>query len=113
MRHFLLAAFASALLAALPASAQEANPNEMQAITEIAQCMVEGLPDDWVTAHMIVELATVGASTGGGRYLVGREDAQDQLEPFTPCGTQRPAKVLIRLREAQAAGRRRWGAAAP
>jgi hypothetical protein len=108
MRHFLLAAFASALLAALPASAQEANPNEMQAITEIAQCMVEGLPDDWVAAHMLVELLAPGDSTGGVRYLVARKDAEDKLEPFTPCDTDKPAKMLVRLRDLQPPERRRW-----
>jgi hypothetical protein len=106
-----LIALLAALCAAGTASGQEANPNEMQAITEIAQCMVEGLPDDWVTAHMIVELATAGASTGGVRYLVGRKDAEDKLEPFTPCDTERPAKALIGLRDSQPADRRGWSSA--
>ena len=73
MRQFLncarLAAFL-ALLAPFPAAGQEANAVEQEAITQIAQCMVEGLPDDWVAAHMRVELASPGASTGGVRYLV-------------------------------------------
>jgi hypothetical protein len=99
------------ICAAGAASGQEAKPNEMQAVTEIAQCMVEGLPDDWVTAHMIVELANAGASTGGVRYLVGRKDAQDQLEPFTPCDTEAPAKALIGLRDSQPADRRGWSSA--
>jgi hypothetical protein len=111
MRHFLLAAFACALLATLPASAQEANPNEMQAVTEIAQCMVEGLPDDWAAAHMIIELSAPGESTGGVRYLVARKGAEDKLEPFTPCDTEKPAKILVGLRDRQPPERRRWTSA--
>ena len=109
LRHFRIAFLG--LCVAGAAFGQEANPNEMQAVTEIAQCMVEGLPDDWATAHMIVELATAGASTGGVRYLVGRKEAQDQLEPFTPCDTESPAKILIGLRDSQPADRRGWSSA--
>ena len=108
MRRLLLAAFAAAILAAGPASAQKANPNEMQAVTEIAQCMVEGLPDDWVAAHMIVELSAPGESTGGVRYLVARKDAEDKPEPFTPCSTDEPANLLIGLRTTQPGDRTGW-----
>ena len=109
LRHLLIAFLT--LCAPGLALGQEANPNEMQVVTEIAQCMVEGLPDDWASAHMIVELVNAGASTGGVRYLVGRKDAQDNLEPFTPCDTERPAKLLIGLRESQPADRRGWSSA--
>jgi hypothetical protein len=70
--------------------------------------MVEGLPDDWVAAHMLVELETPGASSGGVRYLAARKDAEDTLEPFTPCNAQTPARMLIGLRELQPPDRRGW-----
>jgi hypothetical protein len=108
MRHFFLVAFAAAVFAARAAWAQEANQNEMQAVTQIAQCMVEGLPDDWVAAHMLVELSAPGDSTGGVRYLAARKDAEDKLEPFTPCDTEKPAKMLVGLRELQPPERRGW-----
>jgi len=106
MRYLLLAA---ALLAPLqPLSAQEANQTELEAITEIAQCMVEGLPENWVTAHMIVELSQPGDSTGGVRYLVARKDAEDKLEPFTPCDHDRPPSILVSLRGVQPVERQGW-----
>jgi hypothetical protein len=106
MRRALLAALL--LASAGPLLGQEANPDETKAINEIAQCLVEGLPDNWVAAHMVVELSRPGGVTGGVRYLVARKDAEDNFEPFTPCDTDRPAKILIGLREAQPAERRGW-----
>jgi hypothetical protein len=104
MRYFFLAA----LLAAGGALAQPANPTELETVTQIAQCMVEGLPDDWVAAHMVVELEVPGASTGRVRFLVARKDAEDALESFTPCDTAKPPKMLVALREQLAADRRGW-----
>ena len=111
MRHFLLAACIALLVAARGVAAQEANPKEMDAVSEIARCLVEGLPDDWVTAHMVVELRAPGASTGGVRYVVARRDAGEQLESFRPCDPDRPANVLIGLRATQPQERRGWIAA--
>jgi hypothetical protein len=110
MRHVLLAA-AAVLVPLHHGFAQEANPNEMQAVTEIAQCMVQGLPDNWVSAQMIVDLAGPGESTGAVRYLVARKDAEDKPEPFTPCDTDRPAQILVGLRGVQPADRRGWTSA--
>jgi len=107
MRWFLLAACIALLVAARGVAAQEANPKEMDAISEIARCLVEGLPDDWVTAHMVVKLRTPGASTGGVRYMVARRE-EDKLESFTPCDTEKPANILIGLRETQPQERRGW-----
>jgi hypothetical protein len=114
MRQFMncarLAAFL-ALLAPFFAAGQEANTTEQEAITQIAQCMVEGLPDDWVAAHMVVELASPGAGTGGVRYLVARKGAEDQLEAFMPCDTEKPARMLVALRERQPQDRQGWTSA--
>lgn len=73
--------------------------------------MVEGLPDNWVAAHMQVDLAAPGAAGGSVRYLVARKDAEDKLEFFTPCDTDKPANILIGLRETQPPERRRWTSA--
>jgi hypothetical protein len=110
MRHFLLAA-AAALLPLHHGFAQEANRDEMQAVTEIARCMAQGLPDNWASAQMTVDLGGPGESTGAVRYLVARQDAEDKLEPFTPCDTDLPAAILVGLRGAQPADRRGWTSA--
>jgi hypothetical protein len=106
MRYFLLAA--AALLPFHSAVAQEANQNEAQAVTEIAQCMAPGLPENWVSAQMVVQLERPGESTGAVRYLVARKDAEDRLEPFTPCDTDLPASILVGLRGVQPAERQGW-----
>jgi hypothetical protein len=110
MRYFVLAA-AAALLPFHHGFAQEANRDEMQAVTEITQCMAQGLPDNWVSAQMIVDLEGPGESTGAVRFLVARKDAEDKLEPFTPCDTDRPAQILVGLRGVQPADRRGWTSA--
>jgi hypothetical protein len=109
MRYFLLAV--AALLPFHPVIAQEANQNEAQAVTEIARCMAQGLPENWVSAQMVVELARAGESTGAVRYLVARKDAEDKPEPFTPCDTDRPAQILVGLRGVQPVDRRGWTSA--
>ena len=112
MRHLLRRLpLLAALAVSLPALGQQANQDETQAINEIAQCLVEGLPSDWAVAHMVVELARPGAETGGVRYLVSRQDATDKFEPFNPCDTDRPPKLLISLRDQQPQERRGWSAA--
>jgi len=109
MRRILFAA--AALLSLHPALAQEADSNESQAVTEIIRCMVQGLPESWVSAQMTVELAAPGESAGAVRYLVARKDAEEKLEPFTPCDTDLPASILVGLRGVQPPERRGWTAA--
>ena len=60
---------------------------------------------------MVVELSRPGESTGDVRYLVARDSMGDKLEPFTPCDTDLPARILVDLRGAQPAERRGWTAA--
>lgn len=109
--NFARLAALAVLLAPLGAPAQEANDAEKEVVTQIAQCLVEGLPDDWVAAHMVVELPSAGASTGGVRYLVARKHAEDHLETFTPCDTAKPAQMLVDLRASQPRDRRGWTSA--
>src|SRR5678816_4542209 len=108
MRRALFAAAAVALLPFHAGLAQEANAVQLEAISEIARCMAQGLPEDWASAHMIVELERPGDSTGKVRYLATRKDAADKPEPFTPCDTDRPPVALIGLRMLEPAERRGW-----
>jgi hypothetical protein len=108
MRRLVFAAAAVALLRFQAGLAQEANAPQLEAISEIARCLAQGLPEDWASAHMIVDLEHPGDSTGKVRYLVMRKDAEDKPESFTPCDTDGPPKALIALREQEAAERRGW-----
>src|SRR6185369_6425696 len=111
MRRLLLAAVAATLVPLHAALAQEANASQMETISDIFRCMAQGLPQDWVSAHMIVDLERAGDSTGKVRYLVFRKDAEDKPEFFTPCDTDGPPKALIALREQEPAERRGWTSA--
>ena len=108
MRRLLLAAIAAALFPFHAGLAQEANTIQMDTITEIFRCMAKGLPEDWASAHMIVELERPGDSTGKVRYLVFRKDAADKPDAFTPCDTDAPPQALIGLRALEPAERRGW-----
>ena len=88
--------------------AQEANLTQTESINEITRCLVQGLPEDWVSAHMIVDLERPGASTGKVRYLVFRKDAEDKPERFTPCDTDLPPTTLIGLRRLEPEARQGW-----
>jgi hypothetical protein len=90
------------------ASAQQAAPREVESVAEIAQCLLQGLPDDWLRAVMEVTLKAPGDSTGAVRYGVARQGAEGELEDFSPCDTRRPAAVLVAMRAHQAAERRGW-----
>jgi hypothetical protein len=107
MRNFLtvIAAFA---LAVPSVRAQVASKAETRAVSTIVECLVEGLPEDWQRAEMIVELAKPGADTGDVQYLVARATAPDKLEPFTPCDVRKPARTLLEARKTLAAKRRAW-----
>jgi len=111
MRRLVFAAAVVALLRFHAGLAQEANALQLETITEIARCMAQGLPEDWASAHMIVDLEHPGDSTGKVRYLVMRKDAEDKPEFFTPCDTDGPPKALIALREHEPVERRGWTSA--
>ena len=96
------------LLLCAGAGAQTASPAESEAVTGMAPCLVQGLPDDWVRIYMVVELARPGDESGGVRYLVSRRGTPDQAEPYTPCDTRAPALALLALRAQQGPERGRW-----
>jgi hypothetical protein len=109
--NFARVAALALLLAPFGAAAQQANTTEQEIITGIGQCLVQGLPEDWVAAHMIVELPSPGAVTGNVRYVVARKGAEDKLESFTPCDTDMPARMLVELRDKQPPERQGWTSA--
>ena len=108
MRH-LLTAFALAL--PLTAGAQQASKGETSAVQSIVECLVEGLPEDWQRAEMTVDLPKPLAESGGVRYTVVREGAEEKPEDFTPCDIRKPARTLIDARKRQEARRRGWTSA--
>ena len=108
MRRLLLVAAAAVSFPFHAGLAQEANSTQMETITEIFRCMAQGLPQGWASAHMIVELAHPGDSTGKVRYLVFRKDAADKPESFAPCDTDAPPTALIGLRKLEPAERQGW-----
>jgi hypothetical protein len=108
MRHLLLAVAAGVLLPFHSSLAQEANKTQIETINEIARCMAQGLPEDWATAYLIVDLEKPGDSTGKVRYLVARKSADSSPEPFTPCNTDSPPVALVGLRMLEPAERRGW-----
>jgi hypothetical protein len=91
--------------------AQEASPDETRAVSAIVECLVEGVPQDWVRVRMFVELEKPGAETGNVVYEVAREDAPDKFEEFQPCDTRKPARLLLEARGSQAPERRGWNGA--
>ena len=92
---------AAAILAVPAALAQPASPTELEIVTDIAKCLVRGLPQDWVTAHMEFKLDSPGATRGDVFYQVARKGAEDKLESFTPCDPEMPPNLLLRLRGTQ------------
>jgi len=109
MDNILRAALVALALAA-PASsgAQDASKQETRVVQSIVECLVAGLPEDWVRAEMRVELAKPGATTGDVQYLAARKDAEDKLEPYTPCDFRKPARTLLETRKSQPQARRGW-----
>jgi len=108
MRRLFLVAVAAAVIPFHTGRTQEANASQMDVINQIAGCMAQGLPQDWASAHMIVELERPGDLTGKVRYLVFHKEAADKPEAFTPCDTDGPPKALIALRDQEPVERRGW-----
>jgi len=113
MRHLLIIALLAAapLLSPSWAQAQNASEAETAVLSEIAKCLVVGLPQDWQRAQVVVELKEPGAPEGEVRYLFSRTLTRDQLERFTPCDEQAPARAMVGLRGAQPPEKRGWKSA--
>ena len=69
MRYLLCAVLA---LVPLLGQAQQASPEETEALGKIAQRLAAGLPPDWAQAEMTVDLQKANAEEGAARYLVRR-----------------------------------------
>lgn len=82
--------------------------SETNAVARIAECLVQGPPDDWESLYMVVELERPGADTGRVRYLAKRSSKPDQSIAYTPCDAAKPAKVLIEARKMQPPERKGW-----
>ncbi len=108
MRPFVILAL---VLAPLVAFAQDASEAEKAVLSDIAKCLVAGLPSDWRDAEMTVELPAPGAKSGEVAYRVRRELSGGDFEPFLPCDERRPARALVDLREKQAPERAAWKSA--
>jgi hypothetical protein len=97
-------------LALAPAAAfsQEASMSETNAVARIAECLVQGPPDDWQELSMVIQLDEPGAETGLVRYLAKRASNVDEPVAYTPCDAKKPAKVLIEARKMQPPERKGW-----
>jgi hypothetical protein len=97
--------------APLVAAAQPADDAQNKLLGEIAGCLQAGLPADWRTAEMVVDLKKPGADTGDVRYYMRRMLSGGEFEPFQPCDTKKAARDLISVRKLQKADRRGWTSA--
>ena len=100
----------TALLALTPfaARAQQASDSERQLVDRVAQCLVAGLPEDWRTAVLRLELDAPGADNGTVSYLFLRSPEAEKFESFSPCDAKAPAVALLDSRKDQAPERRNW-----
>jgi hypothetical protein len=117
---FIIALLAPALLVFIAlgspsvALAQEQNERlqageaETRLLGTIAQCLIAGLPGDWQSAQMIVDLETPGAPSGVVTYQFSRTLSRDKFEPFTPCDQSKPAATLAEIRGLQSPERGGW-----
>ena len=90
------------------AFAQGASPAETDAVARIAECIVQGAPEDWQRLYVVIDLPEPGAETGQVRYLAARVSAPGQTVAYTPCDTRKPATILLDTRKRQTPERRGW-----
>jgi hypothetical protein len=96
------------LLASLTAGAQEASEAEKATLTEIAKCLLAGLPRDWNQAEMTIDLPEPGAETGEVKYSMRRSLSAGEYETFVPCDPQKPANAFVDMRKLQPPERSGW-----
>lgn len=106
MKRVLASAFL--LLAALPAAAQQPTAQQEAVLTDIAKCLVAGLPEDWEQAEMTIKLPASDTDKGDVRYVFRRKLSGGTFENFRPCDAQMPPRALAGLRELQPPERRGW-----
>ena len=106
MKHLLI--MLCLALGAGSAFAQSASLAETDAVARIAECIVQGAPEDWQRLYMVIDLAKPGDETGQVRYLAARASAPDAPVAYTPCDTRKPATVLLEARKRQTPERKGW-----
>src|SRR3954462_1844022 len=67
MRHALIMLALAA--APAPAFAQDASTSETDTVAKIAECLVQGPPNDWQRLTMLIEVEKPGDEAARGRYL--------------------------------------------
>lgn len=100
------------LLAAAAASAQEpkreeASAEETRIVQSIVECLLAGLPGEWLQARMEINLEKPFDDTGAVRYHVLRSENVEP-EPFVPCDPKQPPRALLEIRKLQAESQRGW-----
>ncbi|HWA38524.1 MAG TPA: hypothetical protein VG873_11715 [Burkholderiales bacterium] len=95
-------------LAATFARAQTANEEQNRIVGEVAACLQAGLPPDWASAEMRVELKKPGAESGDVSYVMRRKLSGGAFEPFRPCDEKQAARTLLEIRKSQPKERRAW-----
>jgi hypothetical protein len=106
MKHLLI--MLCLVLGAGGAWAQGASLAETDAVARIAECIVQGAPNDWQKLYVVVDLPEPGAETGKVRYLATRASAPDEPVAYTPCDLRKPAAILIEARKRQTPERKGW-----
>ena len=106
MRHLAI----MLLLALAPGAgfAQSASLAETEAVARIAECIVQGAPEDWQRLYMVIDLDKAGDDTGKVRYMAVRASAPTEPVAYTPCDTRKPATILIEARKRQTLERKGW-----
>ena len=109
MRHALIMLLLAVAITSAPAIgfSQTASKTEAEVAQQIAQCMVEGPPEDWERLYMIIELDEPGAPAGRVRYVAEGKTSTQQTA-YVPCDPREPARLLMDARESQSAERRGW-----
>jgi hypothetical protein len=108
MKHTaIIVLFATILAHAALAQDSAITDAEETVLTDIAQCMFAGLPQNWGRAEMIVELLEPGSTDAAVIYRM-TPILSGTAEPFLPCDGRKPAEALLRMRESQSAERAGW-----
>ena len=106
MRHLMI--MLSLALGSGSAFAQSASLAETEAVARIAECIVQGAPQDWQRLYMVVDLDKPGDETGKVRYLAARASAPNEPVAYTPCDTRKPTTILMEARKRQTPERKGW-----
>ena len=108
MRHLAIMLFLALAPGCAFAQQSGASLAETEAVARIAECIVQGAPDDWQRLYVVIDLAKPGDETGQVRYLATRASAPGEPVAYTPCDTRKPAIILLDARKRQTPERKGW-----